>query len=62
MKRAARYALLAVPIVCIIVVPVFITGTTPRFFGMPPALWWTVLWMLLTPPCMFCAERWRSAA
>jgi hypothetical protein len=58
-RALARAALLSVPVVALAVVPVFISTVSGRAFGMPPIMWWIVLWIALTPPCLLGAERLR---
>ncbi|MBV8531114.1 MAG: DUF3311 domain-containing protein [Candidatus Eremiobacteraeota bacterium] len=57
--KIVRFALIAIPLVALLIVPAFIPGTEPRFFGMPPIMWWIVGWIGLTPPCLLGAERLR---
>ncbi|MBV9333088.1 MAG: DUF3311 domain-containing protein [Candidatus Eremiobacteraeota bacterium] len=55
-----RVALIAIPLVALLIVPAFITGTQPRAFGLPPIMWWILLWVLLTPVCLLTVERMRE--
>ena len=55
-----RAGLIAVPLVALLIVPAFIGGTQPRFFGMPPIMWWILLWVALTPVCLLTVERMRE--
>ncbi len=55
----ARAALLAAPILALAVVPAFISTTAYRVFGMPPIMWWIILWVFLTPLCLAGVERLR---
>jgi Protein of unknown function (DUF3311) len=41
-------------------VPLSITSTEPRILGMPPIMWWILLWIVLTPLFLFGVERLRS--
>ncbi len=59
-SKLARIALIVAPLVALGVVPIFISGTSPRIFGMPPIMWWTVLWLALTPVCLFSFGRLRE--
>jgi hypothetical protein len=43
----------------LVVVPIFIATTDYRIAGMPPIMWWIVLWILLTPLCLLGVERLR---
>jgi hypothetical protein len=57
--RLARAALLASPVLALAVVPIFISTTDARVLGVPPIMWWIVLWILLTPLCLLGVERLR---
>jgi hypothetical protein len=54
-----RAALVATPALALVVGPLLIRGTEPRVFGMPPILWWILVWIVLTPPCLLGVERLR---
>ena len=60
MSSLLRLALIVMPLVALLIVPAFISGTQPRFFGMPPIMWWILLWVALTPICLFAVERRRE--
>jgi len=55
-----RVALIAIPLVALLIAPAFINGTQPRAFGLPPIMWWILLWVLLTPVCLLTVERMRE--
>jgi hypothetical protein len=55
-----RVGLIAVPLVALVIVPAFIASTEPRFLGMPPIMWWILLWIVLTPVCLLTVERTRQ--
>jgi hypothetical protein len=46
--------------VALLIVPAFIASTQPRAFGLPPIMWWILLWVVLTPVCLFAIERMRE--
>jgi hypothetical protein len=52
-----RIALIVIPLTALLVVPAFISSTEPRVFGMPPIMWWILMWVALTPPCLLTVER-----
>jgi hypothetical protein len=54
-----RTALVATPIFALVVGPLLIGGTEPRVLGMPPIMWWILVWVVLTPPCLLGVERLR---
>lgn len=58
---AVRVALVAVPLVALLIVPALIATTQPRLFGMPPIMWWLILWIVLTPLCLALVERMRAS-
>jgi hypothetical protein len=58
--KVARAALIAAPLFAFIVAPPLIGSIEPRVLGMPAIMWWEVLWVLLTPLCLFTYERTRS--
>ncbi|HEY1868283.1 MAG TPA: DUF3311 domain-containing protein [Candidatus Cybelea sp.] len=60
MRSILRLALIVMPLVALLIVPAFICGTQPRFFGMPPIMWWILLWVALTPICLFAVEHRRE--
>jgi hypothetical protein len=57
--RALRNALIAAPLVALIVVPPLIGSVDPRVLGMPAIMWWAMLWVLLAPLCLYAYERTR---
>lgn len=60
MSSLLRLALIVMPLVALLIVPAFISTTQPRVFGMPPIMWWILLWVALTPICLFAVERRRE--
>lgn len=54
-----RIGLIAVPLIALLVVPAFIASAEPRFVGLPPIMWWILLWVILSPVCLLGVERMR---
>jgi hypothetical protein len=60
-QESVRVALIAIPLVALLIVPAFIASTEPRIFGMPPIMWWLVAWIALTPFFLLLVERLRAS-
>jgi hypothetical protein len=60
LKSVLRIGLIAVPLIALLIVPAFIGGTEPRLLGLPPILWWILLWVVLSPVCLLGVERMRE--
>jgi hypothetical protein len=55
-----RIGLILVPLAALLIAPAFIASTEPRFLGMPPIMWWILLWVVLSPICLLGIERMRE--
>lgn len=46
------HVLALIPVLCLVVGPVFANSVTPYVLGMPFLLFWVLLWVLITSLCM----------
>jgi hypothetical protein len=52
-----RVLLAAVPLVALTFAVPLVNRVEPRMFGMPMLLWWTMLWVLVTPAFLWTIGR-----
>lgn len=62
MNSLARGVLAAIPPVMLVLAPLFANRDEPRVFGLPFMLVWILVWVLLTPPFLLLADRFRVRA
>ncbi len=59
MNKKYKYALLLgiIPWIAYVVVSPFFNYPNPLILGMPPLMFWNVLWLFLTSLCLYGAYR-----
>ena len=59
MKKTYKYALLLgiIPWIAYVIVSPFFNYSSPLILGMPPLMFWDVLWLFLTSLCLYGAYR-----
>jgi len=55
--RSWRVAVAAIPVCALSVAVPFVNRVEPRVLGLPFLLFWILLWVLLTPPCLWLVGR-----
>ena len=59
MNSLARVVLAAIPPVMLVLAPLFANRDEPRILGLPFMLVWILAWVVLTPPFLLAADRFR---
>ena len=62
MNSLARVVLAAIPSVMLVLAPLVANRDEPRVLGLPFLLAWIIVWVLLTPPFLIIADRFRTRA